>query len=163
MSSTYIKTGLGGAGNYRPASSIGESIHSPLLPAKARSMYFSSGIGGAGNHHHNKYPSRSSLKCHPASQPGYLGIGGAGNRNLIHSTFAEHSHESSAIKMFSRLKSQRRSSASSMSGSESGDSSLKTKIVDLKNSFCWRSNRIIECGLDEAMEGGNPGYTQIEI
>lgn len=86
----YTKSGIGGAGNIRPASSI------PVLPSTPRCVptlskgVFYTGIGGAGNSRsHEERASlspyeeevRSSTRKQNAAGSWHFGIGGAGNRS----------------------------------------------------------------------------------
>jgi hypothetical protein len=87
-STSYIRSGRGGAGNTFPISALATSAPSTTAPKKtaSSSRRFFSGIGGAGNAHAaNERPPVSlddEFRARAAARDkssGHCGIGGAGN------------------------------------------------------------------------------------
>lgn len=160
MSPSYIKSGIGGVGNFQLRSSFSESASSPLLPVKAPSSSFSTGIGGASNYRRNQ-PSSIQTHIFSSSPPAYVGIGGAGNRNSYRN-FPNVNTVSASRRTRANGEDRKPSEAASTSSSDNSvRSSLRSKITTFKEQLVWRSNRILEVGLDEAVEGGKPGYAQL--
>jgi len=85
-----IKTGIGGAGNFRQASNTPPKHSTPRLIPSQSSGVFLTGIGGAGNcHSYEDRPAitqeedlaRKRARKETAASSWYHGIGGAGNRS----------------------------------------------------------------------------------
>ncbi|KAF2810933.1 uncharacterized protein BDZ99DRAFT_344969, partial [Mytilinidion resinicola] len=89
-SQTYIRSGIGGAGNWKRAASIPSAL--PVLQISTpRHGSFSSGVGGAGNIHStsarralsaDEERARSQAIKRNARSAWHTGIGGAGNRYI---------------------------------------------------------------------------------
>ncbi|KAF2457158.1 hypothetical protein BDY21DRAFT_364072 [Lineolata rhizophorae] len=89
-SEVYLRSGIGGAGNYRRKSSITLAAPAvPIIGPQSRAGSFSSGIGGAGNFHKaderavlsfDEELARSRAIGRNAPTAYHVGIGGAGNR-----------------------------------------------------------------------------------
>ncbi|KAI9760776.1 MAG: hypothetical protein M1835_000109 [Candelina submexicana] len=87
---TYVRSGIGGAGNYHLADQLMPPTSIPsTVPIPRGNGHFSSGIGGAGNIHHaseravlssNEELVRARVRQRKAPTAYHLGIGGAGNR-----------------------------------------------------------------------------------
>ncbi len=87
---TYIRSGIGGAGNYHLADQVlPPTSILPSVTIPRNSGHFSSGIGGAGNIHHaseravlssNEELVRARVRRRKVSAAYHVGIGGAGNR-----------------------------------------------------------------------------------
>lgn len=121
-----IRSGIGGAGNYRQtkASQIITRAVQPIAPKTTG--HFSSGIGGAGNSHsmsettrisHEEFLRRERVRQYATPTNYHLGIGGAGNTRTTSSTAS--------------------SSSSTLSSSSQRTSSVKTNksvVSKLKNS-----------------------------
>ncbi|KAI9793617.1 MAG: hypothetical protein M1833_000703 [Piccolia ochrophora] len=88
--SAYVRSGIGGAGNYQKSDPVAaQASKAPQPPLPRHHSSFTSGIGGAGNYHHaNEAASMSSAeelargRVREVHQPEvfHFGIGGAGNR-----------------------------------------------------------------------------------
>jgi hypothetical protein len=120
----YIKTGVGGAGNFISRATLTPSI--PMaIPARSTSNLFHSGIGGAGNRQQTQDRAyltlvedmdRTALRRGSAATSWHHGIGGAGNR----AGSDDGSYASSSLSSSSSWKS---------TGKLSGADRLKQKII----------------------------------
>ncbi|KAF2490570.1 hypothetical protein BU16DRAFT_426993, partial [Lophium mytilinum] len=86
-SQTYIRSGIGGAGNWKRAASIPSALPVPQITTP-RHGSFSSGVGGAGNIHStstrrglsaDEELAREHAIKRSARSGWHTGIGGAGN------------------------------------------------------------------------------------
>jgi hypothetical protein len=119
---SFVKVGLGGAGNYIPKQKITPSTPIPIQPHSV----FHTGIGGAGNYASSQDRvflsaeeefDRSQLRRGSAATMWHHGIGGAGNR----ASSDNGSFGSSSLSSKSSWK---------LSGKMSGADRLKEKIAE---------------------------------
>jgi len=121
---SFVKVGLGGAGNYVPKQKRTSSTPIPC-PARTTNAVFHTGIGGAGNTASSQNRAflsvdeemdRSLLRRGSAATSWHHGIGGAGNR----ASSDDGSFASSSLSSSSSWKS---------SGEKSGADRIKEKII----------------------------------
>jgi hypothetical protein len=98
----YLKTGLGGAGNYHLVDDLPPYVPCKMPRKNSAASYFTSGIGGAGNFHcvteqasisSSDSIRRERLRRDNSPSKFHFGIGGSGNRA---SRASSHSSSSSS-------------------------------------------------------------------